>query len=318
MGIHKKKFLRSKKSFEASGFDIIVAIAVVIGFVLIYSVWLKDFRIFGEKLGDYEICKFSNVENAKLKLRMSVKSDYLNLKLGNQVIAERRGNKCKTEYITVPKGDELNIISRKMAGCWDQYLEGKEELFDTEDSNYCAFCSVLEFEDKKQLTGLTDYLVNKEAPGQGGKKYYQYLTRTTVTNDVFREIENAHLKELDIINTEKPQAVIFTTAKVVNPGSPIGVSSTKAATLGSAAGGVLAGVTIVGLGLCTTFTAGICPATILFVGAATGGVSGYMIGSNYNPNLDTKVLLWPYTKEDLSKLQCTKLEGRDNLEIKKS
>lgn len=302
----KRMFSGNKKAFDVSGFEVIVALAVVIGFALIYFIWLKDVRMFGEKLSDYEICKFSNIENAKLKL-----------KLNNQVIDERKGNKCKTEYIDVPKGKELDTIARKMAGCWDQYLEGKERLFETEDSNYCAFCSVLTFEDKKQLGGLTSYLIEKEAPDKGSRKYYQYMTRNVITNDVFQEIENSHLKDLDTIDTSKPQAVIFIMSKVVNPGSLIGQSSIKAGTYGSAVGGVLGGLAMVGLGLCSSFTAGVCALGIPLIGAVTGSGAGYMIGSNYNPDIDTKVLLWPYTKEDLDNLKCTKLEGKDNLEIKK-
>lgn len=299
------------KQADSMGLQFIVALIVVIGFALIYLVWLKDFRIFAEGLEDYEICRFSNIENAKLKLKLS-----------NQVIAERKGNKCKTEYIDVPKGKEIETTAKKMAGCWDQYLEGKEELFETESDNYCAFCSVLTFEDKKQLKGLTNYLMDKEASDatdikQSSKKYYYYMPRTTVTNDLYREVENSHLNDLHIIDISKPQAVIFTMGKTVNPGSLIGQSSIKSATIGAAAGSVLAGLTIVGVGLCTAFTAGLCSGGVLGIGAVVGGGTGYMIGSNYNPDRDTKILLWPYTKEDLDKLKCTKLEGKDRLDIKK-
>ena len=314
--------MANKKS--EMGFELIVTLAVVIGFAIIYFVWLKDYRIFGEKLTDYEICKFSNLENAKLKL-----------KIINQVAAERKGaigNKCKTEYANVPKGKELDTIAKKMAGCWDQYLEGKEDLFETEDNNYCAFCSVLTFEDKKQLTGLTNYLMEKEAPEKGGKKYYEYLRGTSVTNDVFKQVEASHLNELHVIDTSKPQAVIFIMGKTVNPGSLTGTSSVESGVIGggigAAAGGIAVGGLLVktGVGLClggivTGFSSCFAGAFLVTIGGGVGivagGTTGYLIGSNYDPNLDTKILLWPYTNEDLSKLKCTKLEGKDRLDIKK-
>ena len=100
---------------------------------------MKDYRTTGEYLTDYSICKNSNYENWKAKL-----------KVGNTPLSERSGNRCKTEYLTVPKDIELKTMADKMAGCWDQYLEGRAELFDTSDNIYCAVCSVMEFEEKNK------------------------------------------------------------------------------------------------------------------------------------------------------------------------
>lgn len=294
--------MHSKKA-DIPGFEFIVVLAVVIVFALIYFVWLKDFRIFGEQFSDYQICKASNIENAKLKL-----------KINNQIIAERKGNKCKTEYITVPKDKELETIAKKLAGCWDQYLEGREELFETSDDNFCAFCSVLTFEEKKQLGGLTEYLMKTNVPGRG-KKYFEYLTRTTVNKNIFQEFENSELKKLDVIDTSKPHAVIFFIGKDVNPGSLTGESNIVLGTkLGAA--GFIAGFKILGaVGLCSTVVG--CSAAAISLALPVGTAIGFMIGSNYDPNRETKVLLLPYTKEDLSALKCTKLEGKDRLDIKK-
>ena len=136
------------KKIASVGIRFIVVLIITIAGALVYFVWLKEVKIFGENMTDYAICKNSNIANAEMKL-----------KIDNQVIAERRGNKCKTEYIDVPKDKELKFIAKQMAGCWDMYLEGKTELFDTDDGNYCAICSRLTFKDKKQLTGLTKYFI---------------------------------------------------------------------------------------------------------------------------------------------------------------
>ena len=301
------------KKADSLGFQFIVVLAITIIFAFMYLFWLNDFRIFGENLGDYTICKDSNIENAKLKL-----------KIDNQVIQERKGNKCKTEYLNVPKGKELEQTAKKMAACWDIYLEGKEELFDTEDNNYCAICSVLTFEDKKQVSGLTKYLTEHDAPGKG-KKYYQYLTRTVVTNDIFNEIENSHLNDLHTIDASKPLAVIFTMDKNVHPGNLLtGQSSIVTAAEGAALGGIIVGLSVkLGFGLCVVGLAPGCIAGAFIVttgtvlGVGIGAASGYMIGSNYRPNTDTKILLWSYTNKDLSQLKCTMLEGKDRLDIKK-
>src|SRR3989338_1797865 len=296
--------MKSKRA-DSLGFQFVIVLAITIVATLIYLIWLKDFRAFGENLEDYTICKNSNIENAKLKLKVS-----------NQVIQERIGNKCRTEYLNVPKGKELGTIAKKMAGCWDMYLEGHEELFETKDNNYCAICSVMTFEDKKQLKGLTNYLIENDAP-LTGKTYYQYLTRTVVTKDVFKEIESTHLNDLHTIDTKSPQSVIFIMGKNANPGSLIGTSSASSLVWGGVAGALEGSVSvIVGYGLCAA-TSWVCLGISAIVGAGVGGVGGYLIGSNYGPDLDTKILLWPYTREDLSKLKCTVLEGKDTLEVQK-
>ena len=308
--------MKNKKG-GSLGFQFIVVLLITLISVILYLVWLKDFRIFGENLEDYTICKNSNIENAKLKLQ-----------IGNQVLQERQGNKCKTEYINVPKGRELEITAKKMAACWDMYLEGKEQLFDTTDNNYCAFCSVLSFEDKKQINGLTDYLIKNKITNQN-KNYFQYLTNTVVTNDVYKEIENAQLNQLHTIDTSKPLSVIFTTSKNVYPDSLVKASSVTTGGIGAIVGGAVGSTLVAGLlvksgiGICVGIPVVGCTIGVVLVavggiqGAGALGLTGYFIGSHYGPNTDTKILLWPYTREDLSRLKCTVLEGKDRLDIKK-
>ena len=287
-------------------FQVIVVLVIAIAFALIYFFWLGDYRESGENLSDYQICKSSNFENAKLKL-----------KIDNFAIQERSGNKCKTEYLKVPKEQELSFIARKLAGCWDQYLEGRETLFDTEDNNYCAMCSVLTFEDKKELKGLTSYLMDNAAPGTGGKKYYEYLNRIIVKKENMEEVENAELLgNITSISTDVPLAVMFVEGKDVNPGSLTGASSIEQASIGTAVGAVAGGLVLVGAGACATLIG--CTVGAVFIGVGAG-VAGFLTGSGYNPDVDERVLLWRYTNEDLAKanFNCTILEGQDSLEVRK-
>ena len=310
-----------------TGIETIIVLIVLILFAVIYFAWLKDFRILGEKLGDYEICKASNLENAKLKL-----------KAYNFVLDERKdspynaANKCKTEYVNVQKGKEMQTISESMAGCWDKYLEGKQRLFETEDNTYCAFCSVLTFNDKNQISGLTDYLMQNEAKGKN-KKYFEYLTDVKITNDVMQVVENENLKKLYKIDTSKPLAVIFLMSKNIYPDSLLKLSAVQTGGIGAIAGGAAGATAVAGLlvysgvGVCfggaavtlgaSCVLGGLLIGIGTIVGAAGGGGAGLMVGSVHDPDIDAKILLVPYTKEDLSKLKCTKLEGKDQLEIKK-
>ena len=183
--------MKLRKGFMGATVILVFIVAIVFG--LIYFSWLKDFRTTGEAITDHQICKNSNFENAKLKL-----------KFDNFVIDERTGNKCKTEYLTVPKGQdedqELNFIARNLAGCWDQYLEGKETLFDTQDETFCAICSVITFEEQKELTGLPSYLMEKKVPWDTEKTYHEYLNRVSVKSEVVTLVKNVEL-DIPSINT---------------------------------------------------------------------------------------------------------------------
>ena len=303
--MQKKSKLKMKdKRAIALGLKTVVVLIVTIGFALIYFMWLNDFRIFGENLSDYTICRNSNIENARGKL-----------KIDNLALSERKGNRCKTEYLDVPKGREKEIIAKKLAGCWDQYLEGKETLFDTEDNNYCAICSVLDFEDKKEITDLTSYLMKKNLPHKPGFTYYQYLNRIKITKEQLEKVENEELgRKLGAVDTGTGQAVLYVEGKDVNPGSLTGESSIVSAGAGGAIGAVAGLVTLIGFGLCATLVG--CTLGAFFV-AAGAGTTGYLMGSDYDPDIDSRVLLWPYTNQDLRQLECTVLEGQDRLDIKK-
>tara|TARA_Y100000310_G_C20701313_1_gene830193 strand:+ start:1343 stop:2269 length:927 start_codon:yes stop_codon:yes gene_type:complete len=306
--------MKLKKS-ESIGLQFIVVLVVVIAFAMIYFFWLKDFRITGENLSDYTICKNSNLENAKGKL-----------KADNLAYQERRGNKCKTEYgVVVPEGQELNVIARNLAGCWDQYLEGQEELFKRgegflrpEDNMFCAICSVLEFEDNdNEITDLTSYLMETPVPFKKELKYYEYLNRVVVRKESVEEVKNAEVAgQFGIVDTSVPQAVIFLEGKDVNPGSLTGLASIETAAVGVAVGATVSGALIVtGAGLCAGVVTCTIGAAFIIAGFAT---AGYMTGSTYNPDLDSRVLLWPYENNALDRLQCSVLQGQDFLELRKT
>src|SRR3989338_825331 len=294
-----------KKKAEKMAFQFLVVFMITLVAGTLFILYIKGIEKASSGITDFSICKDSNFANAKLKIK-------------NSLINEGLGNKCTTEYVTAPKGKEIPFIANKMAGCWEMYLEGKEDLFETSDNTYCAFCSVITVKDKKTLHGLTDYLLKESYPPKR-MKYYDYLTRTSVTNDEMRSYENSDIKKLDALETSSPLAVIFVMGKNAYPGSPIEMSKTTfyggGGTLAFLGGMSIAG----GIAACATFIG--CPAGLAFIkiGLVTAGAglgvtgTGYLIGSNYNPDRETKVLLLPYTKESLNSLKCTRLEGQDRL-----
>lgn len=302
--------MNKKADKTLTQFLVVLVITVAAGLLLLILISKLSDTAIG--ISDYSVCKESNLANAKLKLKIT-----------NQVILDRQGNKCTTEYVKAPKGKEIPFITNKMASCWDMYLEGKEELFETKDNTYCAFCSVIDFEANSQpISGLTNYLATKEAP-QKGMTYYQYLTGTKVTKDFQYKVENSDLAKLHVIDTSVPQSVIFIMGKNANPGSWTGESAILNSVVGGTLGATIGGlVAIAGAGICTASVACLVGSFMVISGTGVKGATigsgiGFLIGSNHAPDRDTKILLWPYTKESLEKLKCTRLEGQDGLEIKK-
>src|SRR3989344_5619443 len=238
---------------------VIIAALTVIGLILLFPLFGKT-KTLSEDITDYQICKDGNIGVAKTRL-----------KLFDWVIAEQGVKHCRTERVKVSSGKEYETIAKKIALCWDEYLEGKQEIFETKDNNYCAFCSVLEFEDKsKKLNELSKYLSDTKIAGSE-KKYMAYLSEIEAIGDKKTELENLELKNNVFIDTSKSLAVMFVMYKDAYPsgvGQPTGLTM-----LGGGTAGALTGV---GLGLyylgsaalCTTIIG--CFASVSLIALGTG------------------------------------------------
>jgi hypothetical protein len=239
------------------------------------------------------------------------------------VIAEQGIKHCRTERVKISKGKEYETIAKKMALCWSQYLEGKEELFETKDANYCAFCSVLEFEDKNQkLNSLLKYL-NENVEKSSGKKFIDYLSEIEVTGDKKSKLDNLELQNNVFIDTSKKQALMFVMYKDAYPsgiGQPMGLTVSTGAVAGALTG-VSLGIYYLGAAaLCVNplaFVGCFVSAGLIALGAGTGATTGYLIGSDTSSNWRAKILMTEYDKQKLEQLKCTQLEGVDYLKIQK-
>jgi hypothetical protein len=177
-----------------------------------------------------------------------------------------------------------------------------------------AMCTVLDFEKSMSLTSLTSYLMENKAPLSKDKTYFEYLNRVVVTKEKVQEIKNAELAaQLGSIDTGISHAVLFVEGVDVNPASLTGAPSIPSAVVGGGVGAIGGGLVLLGTGLCGTIVG--CTAGAVFIAVGAGTVA-FLAGSTYDPDLDSRVLLWPYTNTALGALQCTVLEGQDQLEIR--
>lgn len=286
---------------------IITAVILTLGLILLFPLF-GETKNLAEDLTDYRICKDGNLAMVKTRI-----------KFFDWVVAEQGVKHCKTERVKIRAGNEYEAIANKMALCWDSYLEGKEEVFETNDANYCAFCSILEFEDKnKKLNDLSKYLANNRPKGKEQKTYIEYLTDVEVTSNNKEAIENLDLKDSIEIDASKKYAVAFVMYKDAYPSLtnlPKGLTA-----LGGTSVGAISGFTLMtlsyfgGLGLCSTFIG--CSAGIFLITGASG-LSGYLIGSDRSADWRARILLTEYDKQKLEQLKCTRLDGLDYLKIQK-
>lgn len=297
----------TRKGVSADAFWLVmVAILTIIGILFIFP-FIKETKEISEDLTDYHICRDGNIAVVKSRV-----------KLLDWVVAEQGVKHCRTERVKVSKDKEYETIAKKMALCWDMYLQGKEEVFETEDASYCAFCSVLEFENKeKSLNELTGYLADNYVPSTE-TKYIKYLTEIEVNDKNKKEFENFDLQNKLPYDTSKNLAVMFIMYKDAYPSlinQPSALTAWGGTAVATAAGFIITGVSYVaGLGLCSTLVG--CSAGIILIGSA-GGVSGYLIGSDISAKWRAKIMLTEYEQQKLEQLKCTRLEGLDYLKIQK-
>jgi len=173
---------------------------------------------------------------------------------------------CPTQYKTL-KGDEEQIkkqIAEEMWTCWDNFGQGKYELFSATTDNFCAICSVIDF-DKTAKEGNIEI-----------NNFEEYIKsrRVLQSNSLVEKMMGIKHEELMFnpesmptieynIDTEKEYSVVFTYAKE-------GFWSTgKKAVIWGTAAGVVTGVVLIATGVGSPVGIAVIAATVGIAGAAT-------------------------------------------------
>lgn len=300
---------KRRAQWSPSG-NLVLYILAIIVLVLLLIIYGNIGKIFVTGV-DKEACKQSIKLNAYSKLETRTGTD-----LGKYIV-DPYGNavqlQCATEYLEV-RGTDPEILKKKIADsmvdCWQMYGEGDLEVFNTEDNNYCAVCSRLEFKEKTQLPGFTQFLTGNVAPMQDTTylEYFQGSGRRCGADSLSSEeiadlVDRSGLNELDTLDTSSPLAVMFVLDKDAYPDGVFETGKLETA-------GIVAGAAV-GLGLALCFTGVGCfagaPLILIVGGTAAAGATGYALGSDCTANYGAYVMLWNYS--DLGSLDCTYLES---------
>lgn len=276
-------------------FQVIAAVAIGLFVLALLSLYLQTSKIGLRDISDSSICKQSVKMNARLRF--------------DKLITETE-IKCPTLFIELNSKQTNNeeavfrTLALALSDTWNEFLEGKEEVFNTATEDYCVVRRVIEFDGKVVHKGFFDYLLQHNPPTIK-KPYFTYLTNVDVDKNVITGSQNLELKKNDFIDTSTPYAAVFVMSKKENIGKVLGaqIGGTIGGTLGLAAGAVITFKTA-GIGVI-----GATKVALAGIGAGTiaGGSLGFLLGSEYPANWASAMILIPYTQENLNSLDCTKL-----------
>ena len=177
---------------------VITVVLLLVAFLFLeYDVSLKEAysKIFGKAT-----CEASVRAHAALKLGFADFSDEI---------------KCPTIKLKIDDKNE-EVVKKKIADamvdCWDQYGQGKLDLF-KDDNVYCAVCHRITFDKDIQVKGFLRYLADKN-PKQGSISYIKYLsTEKTQNSDFLNELSNNYVDDTILASQQNEYAVIFTYIK---------------------------------------------------------------------------------------------------------
>ncbi len=225
-----------------------VIILIVLISTLLFLAFEGNLKELYAKITEKQSCKSSVQANALLKMRYADFSGEI---------------KCPIVPLKInDKNDEIakKKIADAMYDCWDQFGQGKLELF-TDDNVYCTICHRITFDEDVKINGFSSYLATNYAPGQK-ISYLQFLTTEQTQNAEFlKEFENKKIEESIDASKNKEYAVIFTYIKGKKPLEEIAQKS-KYATPG-------AGLAFLGAGLVFKVAPALATIPVIGIGAAT-------------------------------------------------
>lgn len=201
----------------------IVTTAVLLGLVEMQGKSVED-------VTSREICRQSVQKHADLHIRtFNPPSDMINCPAAYIEISK---DKAMYEYrnrksIINLKGTEKEkkqqvqrIMADEIYNCWNQFGEGKKDLFGG-PKKYCSVCSVFQFNDDLELNGYEFYtfLMQNKVPNrklaENGITYFDYMQGRTKKGTADPSTLQKYRTELEktLMDGKSPYAVVFVYAK---------------------------------------------------------------------------------------------------------
>jgi hypothetical protein len=207
-------------------------------------------------------------------------------------------------------------IATAMYDCWDQFGEGKLELFESKlgTEMYCVMCHHITFKQKdKTLDGFVSYLQDTTIPSDDETTYADYLMgyQSLDTLQMFKQNFEKFMQQNDAheIITSSDYAVTFIYFKqgYLDKIKSTFIGMVSGAVLGTVGGALSAGVTI---GAVTVSTGGAALIGLAIFAIQTG--IGVVVGSDTSADWNSGVMLIPLQSVNLQDLQCGYLPAKQS------
>ncbi len=168
----------SKKGIEK---EMLVVLIVALAFIIASIFINRNIAEAGEHSFGVTACKASVDKNAKLRINGVEFPTEINCPARDVLIKDTKEQKDQETA--------KDLIAKEMYYCWDQYGEGKLNLFNDE-ATFCSVCSFIDIQSDKPLTGLGGYILNNEVPDGSGILYSDYLSghSTPRAKDILGEL----------------------------------------------------------------------------------------------------------------------------------
>ena len=213
---------------------------------------------------------------------------------------------CPIKYVTIPKTSKKNkqrkVIADLMFQCWHNYGEGKVRLFRANSKKFCSVCSIMQFENKKDvLEGMPYYLMTQKVPikkDNSYPSYYEFVTGNKPTQEILAGIQKQDLGSL--VGSQK-YAIFFTYYEESS------WAATKrflvGAIIGAAVVTVAVGITVITGGVGAVAAVGIVVKGAT-VAAIIMGTTGAATATGPHP-INANLVFLPYETKYIKELGCT-------------
>ncbi len=280
-------YLNKKSQFSEKA---LIAIILIIIFMAVGFVFQDKLFKWQESKNPKDICKASVYKAHLSKIPGMKFTDDINCPTINLTISDKE--KSVVEY----------KLANSMYDCYDQFWQGKYELFGGEGvTQYCIICNIIKF-DKNMTIPLPEfktYLHNTYIEGMN-ITYENFLAGYTTNQDEL----NGYSSNIDTISynieTKYQYTTIFTylrknyVGKLENTEIGIGIGTLA---------GLITGVVLIPL----TGGSSIIVAVLTVGGGVGGGMIGYNAGSDVNQDWKSAITLIPYNSTALRELGCMEL-----------
>jgi len=280
----------------------LLSLILVVVFIFIMMLFLSEYSKKVDTGTQKEICKDSVLMHGATKL-----GDYA---LDTDI-------KCPTQELKITSQDPEKIkyqMAKAMYDCWDQFAQGKLNLFGDEETIYCNICHLITFKHKNQeITGFQEYLATKAIPGKGGITYLDFIMNYETPNSagVIPEMDESQQESFNegIIDTSKTYATIFAYAKGQDQMTKIKnhlSGSTTPGEIGIAVGATAAGTVMVIILASNPIGWGVAAVAII-VGTivyATTQLITFFFSTDNVPEWASFIIFKEYDAESLDSIGC--------------